>query len=81
MVYTGCSDICPTVSEALARAVDVARDALGNDSFRVITVGFDVRSDTPDRMRSYARSHGLDSGGWEFLSGTGDTAGRLAFSP
>ncbi len=78
MVYTGCSDICPTVSEALARAADVAREALGNESFHVITVGFDTRSDTPDRMRSYARSHGLDGAGWDFLSGTGDAAGRLA---
>lgn len=78
MVYTGCTDICPTVSEALARAVDVAREALGIGSFHVVTIGFDTRSDTPDRMRSYARSHGLDVAGWEFLSGTGDTAGRLA---
>jgi protein SCO1/2 len=78
MVYTGCADICPTISESLARAVDVAREALDNDSFHVITVGFDTRSDTPDRMRSYARSHGLDGAGWDFLSGTGDAAGRLA---
>ena len=78
MVYTGCADICPTVSEALARAVDVAREALGDNSFHVVTVGFDSRRDTPDRMRSYARSHGLDGAGWDFLSGTGDTVGRLA---
>ncbi len=78
MVYTGCSDICPTVSEALADAVDVARDALGNDSFSVVTVGFDARRDTPERMRSFARAHGLTTDGWDFLSGAGDTAGRLA---
>lgn len=78
MVYTACSDICPTVSEQLADAVEVARDALGRDSFAVITVGFDARRDTPDRMRAYARSHGLSVEGWEFLSGAAESVDGLA---
>lgn len=78
MVYTACSDICPAVSEALADAVDVAREALGRDSFAIITVGFDARRDTPERMRAYARSHGLSVERWEFLSGAADSVDRLA---
>lgn len=78
MVYTACSDICPTVSESLADAVDVAREALGRDSFAVITVGFDARRDTPERMRAYARSHGLNVERWEFLSGSADSVDGLA---
>lgn len=78
MVYTACSDICPTVSEQLADAVDVARDALGANSFAVITVGFDARRDTPERMRAYARSHGLSVEGWEFLSGSAESVDGLA---
>lgn len=78
MVYSGCADICPTVSESLADAVEVAREALGNDSFSVVTIGFDARHDTPERMRAYARSHGLNIAGWEFLSGDADTIDSLA---
>jgi len=78
MVYTACADICPTVSESLADAVDIARDALGADSFTVVTVGFDARRDTPDRMRAYARSHGLSVERWEFLSGSADSVDGLA---
>ena len=78
MVYTACSDICPTVSEQLADAVEVARDALGRNSFAVITVGFDARRDTPERMRAYARSHGLTVEGWEFLSGSAESVDGLA---
>lgn len=78
MVYTACSDICPTVSESLADAVDVAREALGGDSFAVITVGFDTRRDTPERMRAYARSHGLNVERWQFLSGSADSVDGLA---
>ena len=78
LIYTGCADICPVVSETLADAVEVAREALGEDSFRVVTVGFDARHDTPERMRAFARSHGLDLANWEFLSTDGDTVDRLA---
>jgi protein SCO1 len=78
LIYTGCADICPVVSETLADAVEVAREAIGEDSFRVVTVGFDTRHDTPTRMRAFARSHGLDMANWEFLSTDGDTVDRLA---
>jgi protein SCO1 len=78
LIYTGCADICPVVSETLADAVEVAREAIGDDSFRVVTVGFDARHDTPARMRAFARSHGLDMANWEFLSTDGDTVDRLA---
>jgi protein SCO1 len=78
LIYTCCADICPVVSETLADAVEVAREAIGDDSFRVVTVGFDARHDTPSRMRAFARSHGLDMANWEFLSTDGDTVDRLA---
>ena len=78
LVYTSCADICPVVSETLADAVDVAQDALGKDSFRVVTVGFDARKDTPQQMRAFARSRGLNLEGWEFLSADADTVDRLA---
>jgi protein SCO1/2 len=77
-VYTSCSQICPLVIESLDRSVGVAKDALGKDSFAVITVGFDTRHDTPAQMRAYAKSHGAGGSGWLFLSGDGKTVARLA---
>lgn len=78
LIYTSCADVCPTVSETLAEAVAVAQDALGADSFHVVSIGFDWRRDTPDRMRAFARSHGLHSDNWRFLSADGDTIDRLS---
>jgi protein SCO1/2 len=78
LIYTGCSDVCPVVSETLARAVEVARDTLGADSFHVLTIGFDSRHDTPARMGAYARSHGLNLVNWDFLSTDADSADSLA---
>lgn len=78
LVYTSCADICPMVSETLANAVDVARDAFGDGSFNVVSIGFDARNDTPNRMRSYAASHGISISGWTFLSGDAATVDRLS---
>ncbi len=78
LVYTGCTSVCPVVLQSLASAVDAAREALGEDAFAVVTVGFDVRQDTPERLRAFARSQGIDLPNWWFLSADQATVDRLA---
>jgi protein SCO1/2 len=78
LVYTSCIDVCPTATQTMAAAVEAGRAALGEDSFRVVSIGFDARHDTPERMRSFARRHGISLAGWDFLSGDADTVDRLA---
>lgn len=68
LVYTGCADVCPALIENLGPAVKVAQDALGVDSFATVTIGFDIRNDTPARLASYARQHGATLPNWMFLS-------------
>ncbi|HET6467497.1 MAG TPA: SCO family protein [Geminicoccaceae bacterium] len=78
LVYTGCTSVCPVVLQSLASAVDAAQEALGRDAFAVVTIGFDVRQDTPERMRGFARSQGIDLPNWQFLSADRATVDRLA---
>jgi protein SCO1/2 len=78
MLYTGCTDICPTLIENLRPSVAAAQEALGADSFRVVTVGFDGRNDAPERLRSFARLHGAELPNWVFLSADQETLDRLA---
>ncbi len=78
LVYTACTHTCPLIVQTLHRAVEAAQDALGDDSFAVLTIGFDTDQDTPARMRAYARSQGVDLPGWRFLSADGDTISRLS---
>ena len=56
LIYTSCYHICPTVTTNLARIVNIAREALGEDSFSVLTIGFDTPVDTPDRMREFSQA-------------------------
>lgn len=67
-IYTSCADSCPIITQTLANAVASARDALGEDSFSVVTIGFDSASDSPERMRYFAKRQGIDVSDWKFLS-------------
>ena len=69
LIYTGCYHTCPLIAESLLRAVAAARQSLARDSFQVVVVGFEAGVDTPERMRAFAQSQGLDQPGWIFISG------------
>ena len=66
------------ITQNLRQQVDIAREALGDDSFTVVTVGFDWAVDTPEQMRLYASSRGIDVRTGTFLAATHESIERLA---
>jgi protein SCO1/2 len=78
MIYTSCYQICPMTIRNLAKVVDKARDALGEDSFNVAVIGFDVYNDSPQAMIHFARKQGIDDRGWRLLSISPDTINALS---
>jgi protein SCO1/2 len=78
LIYTGCTHVCPLTTQRLRQAVEEAQRVIGGDRFTVITVGFDVRNDTPMRMAAFARAQGVDLSGWKFLSGDEVSVSALA---
>jgi len=77
LIFTSCHHVCPTLTRHLKTAVDAARDALGNDSFRVVTIGFDTVNDTPVRMRDFAHKQDINDPDWAFLSASAETMAKL----
>lgn len=77
-VYTSCYHICPTITRHLARAVKKAQDVLGENSFNVLTIGFDALNDTPAAMHEFARHQNINQSNWKLLSGSQETIDRLA---
>ncbi len=77
MIFTSCHHVCPAITRHLATAVRAARDALGEDSFQVLTIGFDTPNDTPTAMASFARQQKIHDTDWWFLSAGGDTMQQL----
>ena len=67
-VYTGCSQVCPTTTQFLVKAVAEARAVVGKDAFHVASIGFNIPSDNPLSMKVFARQHGADEPRWSFLT-------------
>jgi len=78
LIYTSCYQICPMTTRHLARVVDKARAALGEDSFNVAVLGFDAYNDSPQAMIHFARKQGIDDRGWRLLSASPDTITALS---
>lgn len=77
MIFTSCHHVCPAITRHLAIAVEAAREALGEDSFQALTIGFDTAVDKPDAMRVFARKQGIDDSNWAFLSGSAEVMAQL----
>jgi protein SCO1 len=68
-IYTSCPDVCPMLSDKLARVQDVLGPDFGTRiAFLSITV--DPEHDTPEVLKEYAELLDADLGGWTFLTGT-----------
>jgi protein SCO1/2 len=78
MIFTSCHHVCPATTKHLAKSVESAREALGSDSFDVVTIGFDVANDTPQAMAAFARRQGVDDKNWRFLSASSDTIRKIS---
>ncbi len=66
LVYTSCFHTCPMTTRNLAKVVEKAKDALGDQSFNIALIGFDVENDTPSAMRYFGRQHDVND--WNLLS-------------
>jgi protein SCO1/2 len=78
MIFTSCHHVCPQTTKHLASAVDAAREALGTDSFDVVTIGFDIAHDTPSAMGAFARKQSVNEPGWRFLSASTESIEQLS---
>jgi len=77
MIYTHCPIICATTTRSLS-AIRLSQDALGADSFGVLTVGFDTENDTPEAMGDFAKRMDVNLPNWEFVSSDPNTIDKLS---
>jgi protein SCO1 len=77
LIFTSCYHVCPAITRHLAEAADASREALGDDSFQVLTIGFDTANDSPDAMRNFANQQKISDPRWDFLSASAETMDQL----
>lgn len=78
MIFTSCHHVCPMTTKHLNQTTSAAREVLGEESFEIVTIGFDTAHDTPDAMGAFAREQGVNADGWKFLSGSKETIEALS---
>jgi protein SCO1 len=70
-IYTGCPDICPLLTQKMARV----QDELGADfgtKVAFVSITLDPEHDTPAVLKDYAQSWGAKPNGWMFLTGSAE---------
>ena len=78
MIFTSCHHICPTTTKHIKEAAEAAQDALGENSFDIVSIGFDTANDNPNTMRSFAAQQNVHADNWQFLSTTAETIEQLS---
>jgi protein SCO1/2 len=67
-VYTSCPDVCPMLTDKLARV----QDELGSDfgsKIAFVSITTDPERDTPEVLKGYAEAFEAKLAGWSFLTG------------
>jgi protein SCO1/2 len=68
-LFTNCTDVCPALPQILNRVDQLLTEA---ERAKLVYVGIsiDPRRDTPERLREFINSHGLDAARWSLLTGS-----------
>ncbi len=69
-IYTNCPDICSFITANVGKVYEEMEDP-GNTRFLLVT--FDPERDTPEVLKSYARSFDMDREPFQFVTGNPDT--------
>ena len=80
-IYTRCPlpDYCPRVMTNMAALRDRFVDRLGKDLV-LLTITFDPKHDTPEKLAEYADRYGADVPGWHLLTGSPEEIERVCAS-
>jgi protein SCO1/2 len=67
-IYTSCPDVCPLLTDKMARI----QDELGSDfgsKVAFVSITTDPERDTPEVLKEYAEAFEANLAGWSFLTG------------
>lgn len=77
MIYTNCVSVCPRIIADL-QGLDRALPADVRARTKFVLFSLDPERDTPEAMRAFARTHGLDPKRWTLLAASPDDMRTLA---
>lgn len=73
--FTTCPTICPRMSKNL---VDIQNNFPNREDFGIASFTINPENDTPEVLKTYAESYGVNNPHWHFLTGQEDDIYKLA---
>lgn len=67
-MYTGCFQVCPTSTRAIAAAIEGMGRSMDPRQFNIVSIGFNLPADSPPSMSAFAAQQRIAFANWEFLS-------------
>lgn len=68
--FSYCPDVCPISTQYLTRVQDELIDQkLFGSKVNMLSISFDPKRDTAERLTQFSQSYGVDSSAWSFLRG------------
>ncbi len=77
MIYTSCKAACPRLVADMRRIKDQMPNELLGD-IQMILVSIDPNTDTPERLKAFAKENFMDENPWLFLRGTKESVRDFA---
>lgn len=75
-IYTRCPTVCPLQTARLQSVLE----QIGleyRDHSQFVSISLDPENDSPEKMSQYAKSRGIDTQQWSFLTGSSDAVNRV----
>jgi protein SCO1/2 len=76
-IYTWCPDVCPMLTDKMARVQDELGAVFGTE-VAFVSITFDPERDTPAVLKEYAEAFDADLAGWSFLTGEPEVVREVA---
>jgi protein SCO1/2 len=67
-IYASCPDVCPMLTDKLARVQDELGSDFGSE-IAFVSITTDPERDTPEVLKGYAEAFEANLAGWSFLTG------------
>ena len=67
-IFASCTDICPMLTDNMARVKDKLGTAFG-PQIAFVSITVDPERDTPEVLKQYAQNFDADLKGWSFVTG------------
>jgi len=77
MIYTACRTACPRLVADM-RNIETEVSAKTKNKVKYIMISIDPKTDTPDKLKLFAKDNAMDESKWLFLQGTEETVRDFA---